>query len=137
MEAFPADPDLLRGATLVLPVVAVGNVGQLAADLLINTLRLPRVARLQDDALLPAAGTRPYAHVEGLATPLELYRQPGGVAVAQQRAPAAPGTQAAFAQRLAAFVKAAGVKEVLVSGGCMRLGGRARTQTALVGAWRR
>ena len=87
MEAFPADPPVLRGATLVLPVVAVGNVAQLAADLLINSLRLPRVARLADDALLPAAGHRGYAHVEGLASAMELYAGPGAsVAVVQQRA---------------------------------------------------
>ncbi len=176
----------LQRATLVLPVVSVGNAGkgwrprvlvapaavdeqplqlvanmsllpslsfragQLAADLLINTLQLPRVARLQvglscaashpaaasaspaappwsssqrcappvslrmqDDALLQAVGAQPYSHAPGLATAFELYqRQPGDVAVAQHRAPAAPGTQAAFAERLAAFVKEAGVKEV-------------------------
>ena len=112
MEAFPPSLDL-SGATLVLPVVAVGNVGQLAADLLINTLRLPRAGRLSDDALLPAVGCTAYPHAPGLATALEVHRAAGGaVAVAQQRAPAAPGTQAAFAARLAAFVKAAGVEQV-------------------------
>lgn len=122
MQAFwehPAGDQCLQDATLILPVASVGNVGQLAVDLVINTLRLGRVARLQDDALLPAVGSRPYAHVDGLATALEIYQQgeqqPGGsgrVAVAQQRSPAAPGTQAAFAERLAAFVKQSGVKEV-------------------------
>ncbi|KAL4425590.1 hypothetical protein ABPG75_009606 [Micractinium tetrahymenae] len=113
----PATETSLRGATLVLPVVSVGNAGQLAVDLLINTLQMPRVARLQDDALLQAVGARPYPHVQGLASAFELYQQqPGGVAVAQQRAPAAPGTQVAFAERLAAFVKQTGVKEVLVLG---------------------
>ena len=59
MEAFPPSLDL-RGTTLVLPVVAVGNVGQLVADLLISTLRLPRTGRLADDALLPAVGGAAY-----------------------------------------------------------------------------
>lgn len=58
-------------------------------------------------------GAQPYPHAPGLATAFELYqKQPGGVAVAQQRAPAAPGTQVAFAERLAAFVRQAGVKQV-------------------------
>lgn len=119
-------PHSVQGATLVLPVVSVGNTGQLAADLLINSLRLPRAAHLSDAALLPAVGGQPYAHVHGLATALELYQDEaasssgstrGTVAVAQQRAPAAPGTQAAFAQRLAAFVQHAGVKQVCTRGG--------------------
>jgi proteasome assembly chaperone 2 len=106
----------LQGSTLVLPVVAVGNVAQLAVDLIVNTLQLQRSARLQDPSLLPAVGCKPYDHVPGLATSLELYQPAsgsgGGVALVQQRAPAAPGTQPAFAERLAAFVKQAGVAEV-------------------------
>lgn len=112
VTAHPPEGAALAGATLLLPVVSVGNVPQLAADLLINTLHLPRAARLDDPALLPAVGHRGYAHVEGLATSMELYGSTGGLAVVQQRAPAAPGTQAAFAQRLAEFVKQSGAKEV-------------------------
>lgn len=120
MQAFPPEgAALLRGATLLLPVVSVGNVGQLAADLIINTCEMPRSARLEDDALLPAVGHRGYGHVEGLATAMELYQQQGdgsggggAVAVVQQRAAAAPGTQVAFAERLAAFLNQSGVKEV-------------------------
>lgn len=116
MEAFPPSLDL-RGTTLVLPVVAVGNVGQLAADLLVSTLRLPRSGRLADDALLPAVGGAAYPHAPGLASALEVYRAPGdGVAVAQQRSAAVPGTQVPYARRLAAFLKAAGVEQVLVLG---------------------
>ena len=112
MEAFPPSLDL-RGTILVLPVVAVGNVGQLAADLLVNTLRLPRSGRLADDALLPAVGGAAYPHAPGLASALEVYRAPGdGVAVAQQRSAAAPGMQVPYARRLAAFLKAAGVEQV-------------------------
>lgn len=118
VTAHPPEGAALAGATLLLPVVSVGNVGQLAADLLINSLRLPRAARLDDPALLPAVGGRAYAHAEGLATALELHRAPGApVAVAQQRAPAAPGTQAAFGQRLAEFVRQSGAKEVRARGG--------------------
>lgn len=121
MEAFPHEGAQLQGAILLLPVVSVGNVGQLAADLIINTCQLQRTARLQDDALLPAVGHKGFAHVEGLTTAMELYQQQQGssgkVAVVQQRAPAAPGTQDAFAQRLAAFVKQSGAKEVGKAGG--------------------
>lgn len=87
--------------------------GRALLPLLTPALHQPTSPHVQDDALLQAVGTRPYPHTPGLATAFELYQQqPGGVAVAQQRAPAAPGTQAAFAERLAAFVKQSGVKEV-------------------------
>lgn len=123
MVAVPS-PNL-QGSTLILPVVAVGNVAQLAVDLIVNTFQLERSARLQDPSLLPAVGCKPYDHVPGLATALELYQPAAGgsgIAVVQQRAPAAPGTQPAFAERLASFVKQAGVSEV----------GGARSDTASV-----
>jgi predicted ATP-grasp superfamily ATP-dependent carboligase len=44
---------------------------------------------------------------------MEIYQTSSSqVAVLQQRSAAAPGTQAAFARRLAAFIKQAGVREV-------------------------
>lgn len=111
MQSFPAAQ--LQGATLIVPVVAIGNTAQLSVDLLINTLQLQRVARLHDPSLLPAVGCKPYEHVPGLATAMELYQAAGSnVAVVQQRAAAAPGTQDAFGQSFAAFLKQSGVKEV-------------------------
>ncbi|KAI3438729.1 hypothetical protein D9Q98_001149 [Chlorella vulgaris] len=48
---------------------------------------------------------------------MELYQAAGSnVAVVQQRAAAAPGTQDAFGQSFAAFLKQSGVKEVFVLG---------------------
>ena len=78
MECYPSDPDatassLLAGKTLVLPVVSHGNVGQLASDLAIEALRLPRVAILDHAALLPCVGAGAFtADAEPPATHLAL-----------------------------------------------------------------
>jgi hypothetical protein len=51
-----AGEDSLKGCTLVLAAVGVGNVGQLAADLLISTLALPRCGSFEDPHVLPCVG---------------------------------------------------------------------------------
>ena len=43
------------------PSVSVGNVGQLAADLLISTLWMNKVGYLYDDSILPVVGNDPFA----------------------------------------------------------------------------
>ena len=43
------------------PCVSVGNVGQLAADLIISTLCLERVGYLYDDSIVPVIGNDPFA----------------------------------------------------------------------------
>jgi len=44
--------------------VSVGNVGQLAVDLLINTWRLPRVGYMDHPALLPLVGNNAFDHTQ-------------------------------------------------------------------------
>lgn len=46
------------------PSISVGNVGQLAADLLINTLKLPHVGYLSDPAILPLVGNDAFDHTQ-------------------------------------------------------------------------
>jgi len=57
------------------PAVAVGNVGQLAVDLIVSTLNMNRVGYLHTDCLIPMAGNNPYAtckeDAEELHTPAE------------------------------------------------------------------
>jgi proteasome assembly chaperone 2 len=86
-------PENLAGRTLVMPCVGAGNVGQLAVDLLVATLALPRVGYAEEPHVLPCVGNAPYAHAAGgtLATPLELYAAADGPVVLQMRSPAAPG----------------------------------------------
>src|SRR5579859_7951884 len=46
-----------KSSTLILPSISIGNVPQLAIDLLITTLKLPLVGYLTSPYLLPCAGT--------------------------------------------------------------------------------
>lgn len=58
---FLPTPDaspMFKGATLVVADVSRGNVGQLAADLLITTLQMKRVGYFEDPDVLPAVGVR-------------------------------------------------------------------------------
>uniref|UniRef100_A0A8C6SB01 Proteasome assembly chaperone 2 n=1 Tax=Neogobius melanostomus TaxID=47308 RepID=A0A8C6SB01_9GOBI len=54
-------PPDLKGFTLIMPVVAVGNVGQLAVDLIISTFNMDRVGHIHTDCLIPMAGSNPYS----------------------------------------------------------------------------
>eukprot|EP00959_Pyramimonas_sp_CCMP1952_P461773 9482162-Pyramimonas_sp.AAC.1 len=100
MEFFPSsasEPQLqLAGCTLVVPAVSTANVGQLAVDLLISTLELPRVGYLEHDAVLPCVGNDPYvassSSCGNVATCMELYADASkALVVMQQRAPVTPG----------------------------------------------
>lgn len=57
------------------PAVAVGNVGQLAVDLIVSTLQMSRVGFFHTDCLIPMAGNNPYTTCkedsEELHTPAE------------------------------------------------------------------
>lgn len=57
------------------PAVAVGNVGQLAVDLMVSTLNMTRVGYIHTDCLIPMAGNNPYVtckeDAEELHTPAE------------------------------------------------------------------
>lgn len=112
--------DQLSGATLIVPGIGVGNVGQLTMDLLIETSRAPRVGRLSEPSLLPCVGVGAFTHISGTAYGLELFTLPGSnIYLVQQRAPAAPGRQREFAESLAAWAKSAGVAQVHSTGNHM------------------
>uniref|UniRef100_A0A8C6DBE6 Proteasome assembly chaperone 2 n=1 Tax=Moschus moschiferus TaxID=68415 RepID=A0A8C6DBE6_MOSMO len=56
-------PDL-AGCTLLMPAVSVGNVGQLAIDLIISTLNMHKIGYFYTDCLVPMVGNNPYATAE-------------------------------------------------------------------------
>lgn len=103
--------------------MTLGNVGQLALDLLVSMLRLPRQACLSSHNVLPCLGYDAFApasrsqpdQATHLVTALELY-QLGDFALLQQRAPAAKGRQQAYAQELAAWIVSMGFQRVVLLG---------------------
>uniref|UniRef100_A0A8C5B1V4 Proteasome assembly chaperone 2 n=1 Tax=Gadus morhua TaxID=8049 RepID=A0A8C5B1V4_GADMO len=56
-----ATPPSFKGFTLILPAIAVGNVAQLAVDLIVSTLSMKRVGYMHTDCLVPMVGPNPYA----------------------------------------------------------------------------
>jgi predicted ATP-grasp superfamily ATP-dependent carboligase len=75
---YPSPPSTptpeFTSSTLILPSISIGNVPQLAIDLLITTLALPLVGYMTSPYLVPCAGTLETAtglDHGGIACPLE------------------------------------------------------------------
>ena len=120
------------------PAVSIGNVGQLAADLLIATLGLEPCGTMLSPTALPAAGLGATGGSGGnggddddeggrerLSTELELFSPPppssssscssaSDWVLLQQRSPDAQGSSRAAARALGAWAKAAGIAKILV-----------------------
>lgn len=114
-------PPSFKGCTLILPAVSVGNVGQLAADLIISTLRLPRVGHFHTDCLIPMVGSNPYAtsqeNANELSTNAEVYcSKESNLAVLQIRTPILQTKVRHFRKVLVSWIKSSGFsKTVLLS----------------------
>ncbi|CAI9104425.1 OLC1v1003093C1 [Oldenlandia corymbosa var. corymbosa] len=119
MEFFPQEEKKLEEScsTLVLPALSVGNVGQLAVDLLISSLRAERIGYLDDPNVLPGVGNNAYSPSPpgDLTLPLEVYcSKPHGLALIQQRSPVIKGSMIDFAKNLAKFAAANQKKHVII-----------------------
>lgn len=104
-------------STLIVPALSIGNVGQLAVDLLISSTRAQRIGFLDDPNVLPCVGNDAYGPVpQGeLALPLEAYESAANrLSLVQQRSPVVKGMMIQFAQNLADFAVASGKKHVIV-----------------------
>ncbi|XP_003977258.1 proteasome assembly chaperone 2 [Takifugu rubripes] len=105
--------------TLVMPAVAVGNVAQLAVDLIVSTLKMSRVGFIHTDCLIPMAGNNPYTtckeDAEELHTPAEVYTAAEQkLAVLQIRAPIIQAKSKKFRQLLVSWIKASGFSRTIV-----------------------
>lgn len=79
----------LSDHTLIIPSVAVGNVGQLACDLLISSLKMKKIATVYSPALIPVLGYDPYdLNSKSLSSSCEVYISVSRkIVVLQVRAP--------------------------------------------------
>ncbi len=99
--------------TLIIPCVSIGNVGQLASDLIISTLWMCRVGAIDSDAVVPVVGNNPFAAptasghaVFELCTALEVFEcQEERLVALQQRSPCVPGRAAALAREILSFAE--------------------------------
>jgi proteasome assembly chaperone 2 len=91
------------------PGEAVGNVGQLAVDLLIVRHSLTCIGYLETAFVQPCAGLNAYDGSGKVHLAMELYAEAGtGAVVLQQRAPVLRGCQAQFAAQLADWLQSSG-----------------------------
>uniref|UniRef100_UPI00398EDB7C proteasome assembly chaperone 2 isoform X2 n=1 Tax=Pristiophorus japonicus TaxID=55135 RepID=UPI00398EDB7C len=109
----------LGGYTLIMPVVSVGNVGQLTVDLIISTLSLPRVGYFHSDCLLPVVGNNPYATTSENSAEMcissEVYASAEQkLAVLQIRSPIVQGKHRSFRQQLLSWIKESEFSRVVV-----------------------
>ncbi|KAK8969600.1 hypothetical protein KSP40_PGU007021 [Platanthera guangdongensis] len=104
-------------STLLLPGLSIGNVSQLAIDLLVSSLRAKRVAYLDEPSVLPCVGNDAYGPLpEGdLTLPLEVYEsQSHGLTLIQHRSPVIKGMMVEFAKNIANFISAIGKKHIVI-----------------------
>ncbi|KAG9338265.1 hypothetical protein JZ751_026070 [Albula glossodonta] len=103
------------------PAVSVGNVGQLATDLMISTLNMPRVGYLHTDCLIPMVGSNPYAastdNSTELCTAAEVYSLPDlKLAALQIRTPIIQTKQKQFRKLIISWIKSSGfTRSILLS----------------------
>ncbi|XP_053984919.1 proteasome assembly chaperone 2 [Hylaeus volcanicus] len=73
MIKVPKEIDL-ENYILIIPSVAVGNVGQLSIDLLISSLNLCKIGSMWNPAFIPISGHDPYdKHSNSLCTAADFY----------------------------------------------------------------
>ncbi|XP_063041057.1 proteasome assembly chaperone 2 [Engraulis encrasicolus] len=112
-------PPPFKGYTLILPAVSVGNVGQLATDLIISTLQLAKVGHFHTDALIPMVGNNPYAtsseNAKELSTNAEVYcSKELKLAVLQIRAPILQAKTKEFRKTIVSWIKSSGFSRTVL-----------------------
>ncbi|KFM73025.1 Proteasome assembly chaperone 2, partial [Stegodyphus mimosarum] len=100
-------PHCFDDYSLILPSVAVGNVGQLAVDLLLNNLKVEHLGYIHHPSILPIAGADPFdPGRKKLATSCELYEcKEKKLVIIQQRSPIIRSKVCEYQAFLTAFIK--------------------------------
>lgn len=105
----------LENYTLILPSVAVGNVGQLSVDLLISNLNLQKIGQIFSAAFVPIVGANAYHECsDELITAIDVYAgSEKRVVVVQIRSPYV-GELTEFFTELARFVAERKIAKVII-----------------------
>lgn len=102
-----------------MPAVSVGNVGQLAIDLIISTLNMSKIGYFYTDCLVPMVGNDPYAteeeDSEELSINTEVYALPSRkLVVLQLRSIFIKYKSKSFCEKLLAWVKSSSFARIIV-----------------------
>ncbi|XP_059468504.1 proteasome assembly chaperone 2 [Neocloeon triangulifer] len=113
---FIFDEDV-TGYKMIIPSVSIGNVGQLAVDILIATVRPQKWAVAWHPALVPIVGGDPYDYsTNEIATACELYvSKENKLVFLQLRSPLAKEHGKDFLEKLADWTKERKFSEVLIA----------------------
>ncbi|XP_077264703.1 proteasome assembly chaperone 2 [Temnothorax americanus] len=105
----------LENYTLILPSVAVGNVGQLSVDLLVSNLNLPKIGQIFSASFVPVVGANAYnEHSNELVTAIDIYAGiKERIVVIQIRSPYVGGLEEFF-NELAQFVTERKIAKVII-----------------------
>lgn len=94
-----------NGYTFILPSVSVGNVGQLATDLLISTLSMRKVGTLWDPSIIPIIGPPAYGHEMSITTASDMYvSEEKKIVILQLRSPLVSALMGALFDKLTDFI---------------------------------
>ncbi|KAF1801324.1 PAC2 family-domain-containing protein [Mucor lusitanicus] len=98
------DSSSFKASTLILPTVSIGNVPQLASDLIIHTFKLERVGFLDDDSVMPVSGVREDTDAPGTTVPIEVYQSKDQRwTCIQQRSPTIKGKRQEYLDNMTRF----------------------------------
>ncbi|XP_054710873.1 proteasome assembly chaperone 2-like [Uloborus diversus] len=100
----------------ILPSISVGNVGQLAVDLLLNNLEVKHVAFIEEPSILPIVGPDPFdPESTKLATSCELFQfEEKKLLIMQQRAPIIPEEISRYKDFITNFIKSHKFKKTVL-----------------------
>ena len=118
--AADVEPSNFNGYTLIFPAVSVGQVGQLAVDLLLENVNPTpqKIGYIYHDSLLPMIGRDPSRN-NTICTSLEVFvSHEQQLVIMQQRAPFVKGRVPRFRSALMKWIRHVGIKQVVVLSSC-------------------
>jgi len=106
--------------SLVLPSVGVGNVGQLAVDLLISTLETKKIGIVHHPAILPLVGSDPYnpSSTEPITSADVHICVQHKLLIIQIRSPLVKEEKDDFLHSLVSWMKSIALKDLIVLASC-------------------
>lgn len=112
-------PKIWPNHTLLVPICAVGNVGQLACDLIISTLlsrqQCQLVGRLYSSALMSVVGPNAFSLDGPITTSAEVYEsKPHKLVIVQQRTSHSKDYKQIYVQQLVNWIKESKFDKVIV-----------------------
>ncbi|GAB5364104.1 hypothetical protein AAMO2058_000940500 [Amorphochlora amoebiformis] len=121
---FPIDGQSLgeyKGWTLVMPAVSVGNVGQIAVDLVLATAKLPKIGFWLSPSVIPVVCNDPLAtktkKVKGsISLAVEFFRcVDRKLVIMQRRSPLTRGGDKRFSKNITAWAEKSGFSSIIVA----------------------